>query len=148
MPNALGPRVLRHFACQAGCGTLAVMNELRERLERLRSEVRGVLAANTATLGRDVDEKGEDTTPSQHPADVASDLYAREELVAEQLSLTRQLSRIDDALARLDHGTYGVCLTCGTAIPPERLEAVPETALCIDCQRSSDRGRPAPAARH
>lgn len=97
---------------------------------------------------RDVDDKGEDTTPSQHPADVASDLYAREELVAEQVTLTRQLSLVDDALARIDQGTYGVCVECGARIADERLAALPQAALCIECQRRSDRGRPAHAPRH
>ncbi|HEY6957525.1 MAG TPA: TraR/DksA C4-type zinc finger protein [Candidatus Limnocylindria bacterium] len=117
------------------------MNELKERLERMRTELRGELASDIATLSRDVDEKGEDTTPSQHPADVASDLYAREELVVEEISLRRQLSLVDDALARMRDGTYGTCVDCGKPIAPERLEAVPEAARCIDCQRRADRGR-------
>ena len=117
------------------------MNDLRERLERLDAELRSEIASDVATLARDVDEKGEDTTPSQHPADVASDLYAREELVAEQVSLTRQLSLVGDALARMRDGTYGMCVDCGQRIAPERLEALPEAARCIDCQRRADRGR-------
>ena len=117
------------------------MKELKERLERMRAELRGELASDIATLSRDVDDKGEDTTPSQHPADVASDLYAREELVVEEQSLRRQLLLVDDALARMSDGTYGTCVDCGKSIAPERLEAVPETARCIDCQRRADRGR-------
>ena len=114
------------------------MNDLKERLEQLRSGLRVELDADVATLARDVEEKGEDTTPSQHPADVASDLYAREELVAEQLTLQRQLELVDDALARMREGSYGTCVDCGKAIAPERLEALPEAARCIDCQRRAD----------
>ena len=122
-------------------GTLTVMDDLKERLERMRAELRGNIASDIATLSRDVEDKGEDTTPSQHPADVAFDLYAREELVVEEISLRRQLSLVDDALARMRDGTYGTCVDCGRSIPPERLEAVPETARCIECQRRADRGR-------
>ena len=43
------------------------------------------------------------------------------------------VAEIDQALERLDEGTYGRCLACGTAIPAERLEAVPWAALCVPC---------------
>lgn len=117
------------------------MDDLKERLERLRAEIGGELASDVATLAREIDDKGEDTTPSQHPADVASDLYAREELVVEGLSLRRQLTLVEDALARMREGTYGTCVDCHGPIPAERLEAIPEAARCIDCQRVADRGR-------
>ena len=41
----------------------------------------------------------------------------------------------------LDAGTYGVCVTCGQPIAPERLEAMPAAAHCIDCQRELSRAR-------
>jgi len=44
------------------------------------------------------------------------------------------LSKIDDALARIDDGTYGVCDDCGEPIGQKRLEARPVTTLCIDCK--------------
>lgn len=115
------------------------MNELQERLEALRRDLSGEIATDVATLAREVDDKGEDITPSQHPADVASDLYAREELVTEQLTLEHELAAVDDALARLREGTYGRCVDCGNAIAAERLEAIPHAARCIACQRLADR---------
>jgi RNA polymerase-binding transcription factor DksA len=45
------------------------------------------------------------------------------------------LAEIEAALARMEHGTYGRCTTCGTAISIERLEILPQTARCIDCER-------------
>jgi len=45
------------------------------------------------------------------------------------------LTAIDDALARIDAGTYGTCQNCGKEIAPERLEALPYATLCIDCKR-------------
>ncbi len=114
------------------------MNELQQRLETMRRELRGEIDSDVATLARDVDEKGEDLTPSQHPADVASDLYAREELVTEQLTLRRQLDAVEDALARIREGTYGRCVECDQPIAPERLEALPHAARCISCQRRED----------
>ena len=50
------------------------------------------------------------------------------------------LAEIDDALARIEAGTYGDCVKCGNPIAPERLEAIPHAALCIDCKRQEERG--------
>jgi DnaK suppressor protein len=48
---------------------------------------------------------------------------------------------IDQALERLDAGTYGRCIACGTPIPAERLEAVPWAALCVPCSAKPARSR-------
>lgn len=44
------------------------------------------------------------------------------------------LAEIEAALARLDDGTYGLCVDCAEQISPERLEALPAAARCMDCQ--------------
>lgn len=44
------------------------------------------------------------------------------------------LNYLDDALKRIDKGTYGFCITCGKLIPKARLEAVPHAQLCIECK--------------
>ena len=46
-----------------------------------------------------------------------------------------ELRRIDAALARVESGEYGYCLTCGEAIGAKRLELDPATPVCIDCAR-------------
>ncbi len=51
------------------------------------------------------------------------------------------LAAINEALARLDAGSYGLCTSCRRTIAPERLEALPWTALCIDCSRTVRRRR-------
>jgi len=43
------------------------------------------------------------------------------------------LAQIDDAILRLDAGTYGVCVTCGSAIPVARLDARPYSTQCVTC---------------
>jgi DnaK suppressor protein len=43
--------------------------------------------------------------------------------------------KLERALAKLDEGTYGLCDNCGGPIAPGRLEAAPESTLCIDCAR-------------
>ncbi len=108
-------------------------------LARLRADV----SEDIAALAQDVDSRGEDTTPSQHPADVASDLYAREELIVDELKLAAEVEEIEAALGRIAAGTYGKCVDCGAAIDPARLEARPQAARCIACQRRREdrRGR-------
>lgn len=115
------------------------MNEMKTRLVSLREGLQAQIAADVAVLTRDIEAKGEDITPSQHPADVASDLYAREELVADEQRIELELARVNDALVRFEAGTYGVCIDCGRSIARERLEALPDAARCIDCQRIADR---------
>jgi DnaK suppressor protein len=51
----------------------------------------------------------------------------------------RELSQIEGALARLKNGTYGLCESCNGKIPVGRLNALPYTAMCIECQREMER---------
>jgi DnaK suppressor protein len=57
-------------------------------------------------------------------------------------SLESGLIRIERALAKLDEGTYGSCDACGEPIPPARLQALPDSVLCVGCARSERRARP------
>jgi len=51
----------------------------------------------------------------------------------------RELQDVDDALARLDAGSYGDCAGCGEAIPVARLTALPWVRLCAPCQQAQER---------
>ena len=46
-----------------------------------------------------------------------------------------RLGELQQALERIDAGTYGTCAVCGSPIPHARLEAFPETATCMACSR-------------
>ncbi len=48
------------------------------------------------------------------------------------------LGRIDEAMRRLEAGTYGECAECGTEIPAARLKALPFAVLCRDCQEQEE----------
>ena len=48
-------------------------------------------------------------------------------------SLEDQLAAVQEALDRIDDGTYGLCQNCGQPIGDARLEAMPETRWCINC---------------
>ncbi|RKS90149.1 TraR/DksA family transcriptional regulator [Microbacterium sp. AG790] len=48
-------------------------------------------------------------------------------------SVLDERAEVDAALARMDAGTYGICVVCGNVIAPGRLEARPMATTCIDC---------------
>jgi DnaK suppressor protein len=48
------------------------------------------------------------------------------------------LQAIEEALARLDRGTYGTCRDCGEPISPARLNAIPWTRVCITCKEKQN----------
>ncbi len=54
-------------------------------------------------------------------------------------SLETGLARTERALAKLDAGTYGTCDGCGEPSPPARLEAMPDSVLCVECAASERR---------
>ncbi len=75
-----------------------------------------------------------------HAARTAQDAGTRR-LVANDLQLARdvaELRDVDDALDRLDAGTYGDCAGCGEAIPAARLMAQPAVRLCAACQATRE----------
>lgn len=75
------------------------------------------------------------------PADAGSASFERETAQSLSLHARNLLSQIDDALRRMDDGTFGDCTTCGMRIEIERLEAIPYTTQCMDCRRRAETGR-------
>ena len=51
----------------------------------------------------------------------------------------RQVAAIERALGRIEQGTYGVCVRCGSPIAPARLDARPAAEFCIDCAQALER---------
>ncbi len=100
----------------------------------LTSERERVLEELRATA---IESPGQMTYGSQAAA--ASQVFEQQRDLALRDHSRQHLVAIEEALARLDAGTYGVCTSCHVPIAPGRLEALPWAALCIDCQRSSRR---------
>jgi DnaK suppressor protein len=71
------------------------------------------------------------------------DQSSQESDVHVQLALkqtdSKVLRAIEEAIHRLDHGTYGICMDCEEAIAPARLEAVPWTRVCINCKEKQQK---------
>src|SRR3954465_4620076 len=114
---------------------------LHKSLLARREHLRRKLAGELANLGY---FKRADTTGDS--VDVAFETGS-DEMTSQLAELdARELHQIERALDRLKQGTYGVCEggdedgdPCGTKIPVARLNALPYTTLCIDCQRQMER---------
>src|SRR5512132_3527991 len=115
-----------------------IRSQARSRLEEERSRLLGVITREEAALAVPLEDKGEDLTASQHPADVASDLVMHEGTLLTDLARRAELAEVDRALVRLARGTYGLCVECGSSIDPERLSVLPGAARCITCQRNEE----------
>ena len=84
------------------------------------------------------DASGDLSGYSFHMADQASDNYEVEFSLGRASDDQNLLYSIDEALKRIEDGTYGNCPQCGKQIPKKRLDAIPHTELCIICQSKNE----------
>lgn len=75
---------------------------------------------------------------AQDPVDKAESSYTKEFLLSLSDTERHQLLLIDDALRRLDRDGFGFCQLCGKEIGKKRIEALPWTPYCIDCQQKAE----------
>ena len=111
--------------------------ELRQALERERDRLErlvGALAAAERSLG---ESQGMESGQGGHEADAAADLAEEELDLSLERAERRRLTDVQEALERLDAGTYGVCERCGRAIGLGRLRALPWTRVCVACARAA-----------
>ena len=111
----------------------------RSRLLDLRARLRG-------EMGRMADaalSQGRSETSSLpiHLADLGSDNFEQELTLSLVGSEKEVLDKIEFALERIADGSYGKCEDCGKKIPESRLEAIPYTAVCVQCGRAGTAGK-------
>ena len=105
------------------------------------SAARSALLIDRARLVEDVEETiiaPEQMTYGSQAA-AASQVFAQQRDLALRERAEHQLALVDQALARIDDGTFGTCQDCGRPIGADRIEALPWAARCIDCQRLAGR---------
>ena len=88
-----------------------------------------------------LDASGDLSSMPIHMADLGTDNYEQEFALDLMDSERRILHEIDDALQRLDEGTYGVCEGTGEPIPKARLNAQPWARYCVEYARLVEEGR-------
>lgn len=106
----------------------------RKRLLQERADLLN-LVVRTQKDGRFAEEEG-----TQDLADKAANSYTKEFLFYQSSNERTRLQLIEEALSRIEEGTYGECLQCGEAVESKRLEAVPWARNCIPCQQKQDEG--------
>jgi len=115
-------------------------NQFRKRLLDERKRVQEAIDYLHEENPGAIQDETQDSTADNHPGDMATVTFDRELDYTLEESEGRLLEAIDAALERIDHGTYGICVTCGQPIGAERLEALPWTTRDIECKRKEERG--------
>jgi DnaK suppressor protein len=112
------------------------LEQFKARLEERQKALRRALN-RTAQDGReaDVDAAAADV------ADRAASSYNKEFLFHQSNNDRQLLQMVDGALSRIREGTFGQCISCGEEINAKRLEAVPWTRFCIECQEKMEKGQ-------
>lgn len=80
------------------------------------------------------DSISELSTYDNHPADIGTEMFERSKDFALRETAMIGVAAIDDALQKINNGTYGICDACGKEISLERLETVPSTTICRNCK--------------
>ena len=108
--------------------------KFRKRLLAKQEELLHDLSRNREVTDESVDEQAQDMV------DRATSAYTREFAFSLSEADRRTLLLIDQALLRLDQGTYGTCVHCQGPVQDKRLEAVPWARHCLECQELQDKG--------
>src|SRR6266852_787341 len=111
------------------------LDTFRKRLEERQQALRKTVS-RTEEDGRVADQ---DT--AQDIADRAASSYTKEFLFSQSNNERQLLQMVETALQRIREGEFGECVNCGNEINAKRLEALPWTRYCIECQEKKENGQ-------
>lgn len=107
---------------------------LRERLVHQRDEILSMYKQDLRAGQESADDGTEDIV------DRANNAYNRELMFSLSDAERNTLLQIENAIRRMDEGSYGRCANCGQNISVARLEALPWARFCVDCQELAEKG--------
>ncbi len=110
---------------------------LQRRLEELTDNVNKLKEE-----ALDPNGGGEVSRVPLHLADVGTENFDKEFTLGIVENEEEELQEIQDALKRIEEGSYGVCESCGSPIPKTRLNALPFARLCVKCQEEEEHSSP------
>ncbi|MCF7928514.1 MAG: TraR/DksA family transcriptional regulator [Spirochaetales bacterium] len=110
------------------------VNKMKKKLLQQKEEI----ISNLIKDNESFQEIVEDLDPKDF-ADIAADDIDKKTLEALGSAEIKRLRLIDSAMARIENGKYGYCMSCGKKIPKERLEAIPYALMCVACKSSEER---------
>ncbi len=94
---------------------------------------------NEGELKESIEEGPGENSYAFHLADVGSDSNEREKSFLVASIEGDILAELDEALERINNGSYGVCVICDEPIHPKRLEAIPYAKLCLECKANQEK---------
>ena len=112
--------------------------QLRSRLEDEKKH----LLAELEQLGASIRpaEVRREGSPFGKREEEATESFELEKRLALEKQTRGQLAEVEHALRKFEKGTYGLCDSCGQPIAPDRLEALPQASLCVNCKTKSAKG--------
>ena len=110
------------------------LDTFKKRLEERQQSLRKMVS-RTEEDGRIADQDS-----AQDIADRAASSYTKEFLFSQSNNDRQLLQMVESALQRIREGSFGECINCGNEINAKRLEAVPWTRYCIECQEKLEQG--------
>jgi DnaK suppressor protein len=111
------------------------LDQFKKRLEERQQEMRKAVSRT------EQDGRAADSETAQDIADKAANSYNKEFLFHQSNNERQLLAMVEGALDRIRNGTFGQCISCAEEINTKRLEAVPWTRFCINCQEKMERGQ-------
>jgi DnaK suppressor protein len=110
------------------------LEAFKKRLEDRQKDLRRMVS-RTEQDGRTADDEA-----TQDIADRAASSYNKEFLFHQSNNDRQLLNMVEAALSRIREGSFGECISCAKEINPKRLDAVPWTRHCIECQEKLEQG--------
>ena len=112
----------------------------KDLLEEKANILQEIISISEESLKKSAkDASGDLSGYSFHMADMATDLYDREFSLELAETERKGLYALDDAIKRIDEGTYGICDMCGCKISKSRLKVMPQAGYCIKCQEKTEK---------
>ena len=111
----------------------AIMTRKEELLEDIKHISEDTLKKSQKEASGDI------SGYTYHMADVATDTYDREFSLGLASNERKVLYELEDALKKIEEGTFGVCEDCKCLITKTRLKAIPHARLCVKCQEKKER---------
>lgn len=109
-------------------------------LKRKEEILEGIKHISEDTLKKSQkDAAGDISGYTYHMADVATDTYDREFSLGLASNGREVLYELDDALKKIEEGSFGICEACHSLITRTRLKAVPYARLCVNCQEKKEK---------
>ncbi len=112
----------------------AFIQKQRQRLLDLRDELVDAMSGMTRDTIRNAPEGSEASGSGMHQGDAGSDAYDRDFALSVLAKEQDALYEIEQALRRIQKGSYGICEMSAQLIPVARLEVIPFARLTVDCQ--------------